>query len=286
MISGVALALGWSPAPGVAGVVGVLLVIVAGTAAFASLGLLVAGSLRAEATLAAANLIYLLLMACGAVVHPASAYGAFGDAVQWLPSGALGEGMRHALLDGTIAWTGLAVLALWTVLGAAHLAGIQGGPNLSPRRSLVIGPITDTNAFITRGVAANARRFRVVFGMSFTSETDDVSTLQLASVAFGTRQFVIFQAAGTDFELVEQDLDGQTKPKAIGAIDRSGFARYELFVDKNAGLALVLRNGSELGSIPITITLVDADSVRLGATYTAGGAERTLRFDDVGFVAD
>ncbi len=174
----------------------------------------------------------------------------------------------------------------WTVLGAAHLAGIQGGPNLSPRRSLVIGPITDTNAFITRGVAANARRFRVVFGMSFTSETDDVSTLQLASVAFGTRQFVIFQAAGTDFELVEQDLDGQTKPKAIGAIDRSGFARYELFVDKNAGLARVLRNGSELGSIPITITLVDADSVRLGATYTAGGAERTLRFDDVGFVAD
>ena len=119
VISVVALALGWSPSPGVAGVVGVLLVIVAGTAAFASLGLLVAGSLRAEATLAAANLIYLLLMACGAVVLPASAYGAFGDAVQWLPSGALGEGMRHALLDGTIAWTGLAVLALWTVLGAA-----------------------------------------------------------------------------------------------------------------------------------------------------------------------
>ena len=41
-----------------------------GTAAFASLGLLLAGALRAEATLAAANLIYLLLLAGGAVVLP------------------------------------------------------------------------------------------------------------------------------------------------------------------------------------------------------------------------
>ena len=49
-----------------------------GTAAFASLGLLVAGALRAEATLAAANLVYLLLLAGGAVVLPASAYGGFG----------------------------------------------------------------------------------------------------------------------------------------------------------------------------------------------------------------
>ena len=39
-------------------------------------------SLRAEATLAAANLVYLLLLAGGAVVLPASAYGAFGDVVR------------------------------------------------------------------------------------------------------------------------------------------------------------------------------------------------------------
>ena len=72
-----------------------------GTAAFASLGLLMAGALRAEATLAAANLVYLLLLAGGAVVLPASAYGAFGDVAAWLPSGALGEAMREAFLDGT-----------------------------------------------------------------------------------------------------------------------------------------------------------------------------------------
>ena len=44
--------------------------------AFAALGLFVAGVLRAEATLAAANLIYLLLLAGGAVVLPTSSYGA------------------------------------------------------------------------------------------------------------------------------------------------------------------------------------------------------------------
>ena len=119
VLSAVALGLGWSPDPGVAGVIGVLLIIAAGTAAFASLGLLVAGALRAEATLAAANLIYLLLMACGAVVLPATAYGGFEGLVQWLPSGALGEGMRDALIDGTIAWPAIAVLLIWTVLGAA-----------------------------------------------------------------------------------------------------------------------------------------------------------------------
>ena len=56
-----------------------------------------AGALRAEATLAAANLVYLLLLAGGAVVLPASAYGGFGGVVAWLPSGALGDAMRDGL---------------------------------------------------------------------------------------------------------------------------------------------------------------------------------------------
>jgi ABC-2 type transport system permease protein len=115
VITAVALALGWSPDISVPGV---LLTALAGTAAFASLGLLLAGALRAEATLAAANLVYLLLMAGGAVVLPSTAYGAFGDLVRWLPSGALGDGMRAALIDGTVDWAGLAVLAAWAVVGA------------------------------------------------------------------------------------------------------------------------------------------------------------------------
>jgi len=119
LIGGVGQLLGWTPK---AGVMGAVLAVALGTAAFASLGLLVAGTLRAEATLAAANLIYLLLMAGGAVVLPISAYGAFGHVARWLPSGALGEAMRAAFLDGSVAWRDLGVLTVWAVLGTALTA--------------------------------------------------------------------------------------------------------------------------------------------------------------------
>lgn len=119
VISGVGFALGWEPD---ASAVGLLALLVCGTAAFAALGLLVAGALRAEATLAAANLVYLLLMAGGAVVLPASAYGGFGDVVSWLPSGALGEGMRAALGDAVVPWRDLAVLVGWAGVGAVATA--------------------------------------------------------------------------------------------------------------------------------------------------------------------
>ena len=123
VISAVGLALGWEPhAGGTGGVLGVVLGLVLGTAAFASLGLFLAGVLRAEATLAAANLVYLLLLAGGAVVLPATAYGAAGDLVRWLPSGALGDALRTALIDGRTAWPDLAVLLAWAVLGTALTA--------------------------------------------------------------------------------------------------------------------------------------------------------------------
>ncbi len=76
-----------------------------------------AGVLRAEATLAAANLVYLLLLAGGAVVLPASVYGGASDVVTWLPSGALGDAMRTALIDGAVAWADLGVLVAWALLG-------------------------------------------------------------------------------------------------------------------------------------------------------------------------
>lgn len=119
VIGGVGQLLGWTPKPGV---LGFLLAIVLGTAAFASLGLFVAGVLRAEATLAAANLVYLLLMVGGAVVLPAHAYGGFGDVTRFLPSGALGEAVRGALLDNSVAWRDLGVLLAWAVLGSALTA--------------------------------------------------------------------------------------------------------------------------------------------------------------------
>ena len=116
------LLLGWRPDLTPAGLVGAVLVALLGTAAFASLGLLLAGTLRAEATLAAANLVYLLLLAGGAVVLPASAYGDVGDALTWLPSGALGEGLRTALVDGALPARDLLVLAAWAAVGTALTA--------------------------------------------------------------------------------------------------------------------------------------------------------------------
>lgn len=122
VITVAALVLGWRPTPGAVGAVGALLVVLLGTAAFAGLGLLLAGTLRAEATLAVANLVYLLLLAGGAVVVPAEAYGAPGTALAWLPSAALGDGLRAALTDGSLPVLPLAVLAAWAIAGAVLTA--------------------------------------------------------------------------------------------------------------------------------------------------------------------
>jgi ABC-2 type transport system permease protein len=112
----------WAPELTLRGVTGALAMAILGTAAFASLGLFVAGALRAEATLAAANLVYILLAAGGGVVLPASTYGRFADFVTWLPSGALGGGMREALLHGTFPLGPSLVLIGWAVLGTVLTA--------------------------------------------------------------------------------------------------------------------------------------------------------------------
>lgn len=122
VIAAVALVLGWSPDVSATGVLGAFAYVVLGSAAFASLGLFLAGALRAEATLAAANLVYLLLLAGGAVVFPLTTYGGFGQVLAWLPSGALGTGMRATLIDGTLPAAPLLVLAGWAVLGTVATA--------------------------------------------------------------------------------------------------------------------------------------------------------------------
>jgi ABC-2 type transport system permease protein len=114
----VALLLGWDAPGGLTPWLSALLLVVAGTAAFSSLGLLMAGTLRAEATLAAANLVYLLLLVGGAVVFPARSYGSAGAVLSWLPSGALGSGMRTALIDGAFPVGALLVLAGWALVGS------------------------------------------------------------------------------------------------------------------------------------------------------------------------
>ena len=115
----VGLALGWEPTleDPLRSVAGAALALGLGTAAFAALGLLVAGVLRAEATLALANLVSLLLMAGGGVVLPTSTYGAASGVIAWLPSGALGEAMREALVHATVDARSLLVLVGWAIVG-------------------------------------------------------------------------------------------------------------------------------------------------------------------------
>ena len=97
-----------------------LLLVVAGTAAFSSLGLLMAGTLRAEATLAAANLVYLLLLVSGGIAVPLRDFPAgLRPFLELLPSGALAEGLRDVLRDGSgLPVRHLLVLLVWAAVGS------------------------------------------------------------------------------------------------------------------------------------------------------------------------
>lgn len=117
LLVAVGFALGWKPSGGVASAPWVLLLLVLGTAAFSGLGLLMAGTLRAEATLAAANGVYLLLLLIGGVVFALSELpGWLRVIAEGLPTAALSDGLRHVLADGDgPGLRPLIVLAVWAV---------------------------------------------------------------------------------------------------------------------------------------------------------------------------
>jgi ABC-2 type transport system permease protein len=121
LLSVVALALGWSPQGNPATA---LLLVLLGTAAFSGLGLLMAGTLKAEATLAGANLVFILLLVGGGVVVPLDKFPAPAqDVLHLLPISALSEGLRDVLQHGAgVPWGDLAILAVWSVLGLGAAA--------------------------------------------------------------------------------------------------------------------------------------------------------------------
>ncbi|MEU4093175.1 ABC transporter permease [Streptomyces sp. NPDC026673] len=121
LLTVIALALGWSPH---GNPLSVLLLLVLGTAAFSGLGLLMAGTLRAEATLAAANLVFLLLLVGGGVIVPLDRFpDAVRSVLELLPISALSDGLRDVLRHGTgVPWGDLVVLAVWAVLGLGAAA--------------------------------------------------------------------------------------------------------------------------------------------------------------------
>jgi len=111
--------LGWTAGPGASPVVFVVSLLL-GTAAFAGLGLLLAGALRAEATLALANGLFIAFLLLGGIVIPVSHLPEpLATLASWLPAAALADAFRVAL-----GWGGaevdlaraLAILAAWAVV--------------------------------------------------------------------------------------------------------------------------------------------------------------------------
>jgi ABC-2 type transport system permease protein len=121
LLTVIAFALGWSPH---GNPLSVLLLLVLGTAAFSGLGLLMAGTLKAEATLAAANLVFLLLLVGGGVIVPLDKFPAgVRSALELLPISALSDGLRDVLQHGAgTPWADAGILAVWAVLGLGAAA--------------------------------------------------------------------------------------------------------------------------------------------------------------------
>ncbi|MGW7450547.1 ABC transporter permease [Streptomyces sp. NPDC054787] len=116
LLTAIAFALGWSPHGDPLSVAALILL---GTAAFSGLGLLMAGTLKAEMTLAAANLVFLLLLVGGGVIVPLDKFpDAVRSVLELLPISALSGGLREVLQHGAaLPWGDAAVLAGWAVLG-------------------------------------------------------------------------------------------------------------------------------------------------------------------------
>ena len=116
LLTVIAFTLGWSPH---GNPLAVLLLLILGTAAFSGLGLLMAGTLKAEATLAAANLVFLLLLVGGGVIVPLDKFPSGAqDVLALLPISALSDGLRDVLQHGAgMPWGDLGILAVWGVVG-------------------------------------------------------------------------------------------------------------------------------------------------------------------------
>jgi ABC-2 type transport system permease protein len=83
-----------------------------------------AGTLRAEATLAGANLVYIVLLGVGGVIFPLTKFPAGARPVlELLPTGALSTGLRNVLQLGTAFPVKDAItLAVWAAVAITAAA--------------------------------------------------------------------------------------------------------------------------------------------------------------------
>lgn len=122
LLLALAVLLGWTAGPGVSLPL-VALGLVAGTVAFAGFGLLMAGTLRAEATLALANLLFLLSLVLGGIVLPLDRLpGPVATLASGLPPATLTQVLTIGLGGPGDATEPLVLLAAWAVVFAVLAA--------------------------------------------------------------------------------------------------------------------------------------------------------------------
>ena len=113
---------GWRPAGPIWSAVPIILL---GTAAFAGLGMLMAGTLRATTTLAGANGLYILFLAIGGVILPTNH---LPPVISWianlLPAAALSDALRGALTTQGMHGGSILLLLFWAVVILA--AAVRG----------------------------------------------------------------------------------------------------------------------------------------------------------------
>jgi ABC-2 type transport system permease protein len=107
------LSLGWNAPSGAAPAL-LIAALLLGTLAFAGVGLLMAGALRAEATLALANGLFIVALLLGGIVLPVSHLpGPLAAVAGVLPAAALSDAFRVALGSGGDPLRPLAILVAW-----------------------------------------------------------------------------------------------------------------------------------------------------------------------------
>jgi ABC-2 type transport system permease protein len=122
LIAVAALALGWRAGPE-ASWFAVAVTTVAGAVAFAGLGLAIAGTLRPEATLVVANVLFLVALGLGGALVPlADLPEPVAAVARLLPVGALTDAFSAGLGSGASLAQPLAVLAAWAAVAVIAAA--------------------------------------------------------------------------------------------------------------------------------------------------------------------
>lgn len=129
VLVGVAAVAGGGPLTGAGFGIGpalaALWLVLGGAGALLGLGVIIGGTLRPEAVLALANTLWAVLAAIGGLVLPTSAApGPLAAVLPFTPTGALGDGLRAAIVDGVVDAPALVVVAVWAVVLGAIAARV------------------------------------------------------------------------------------------------------------------------------------------------------------------